>query len=97
MERVCAPQSSPAKSPQSYPTDWLVYDEMSRGHRMVVIRCCSLVTPLTAAIFAGCAKLPFPGMEKLAEQSASAKSGTARSPSTGMDVWMTINGNSGFK
>lgn len=97
LERVCAPQSSPAKLPQSYPTDWLVYDEMSRGHRMVIIRCCSLVTPLTAAIFAGCAKLPFPGLETPAEQSASANSGAVRSPSTGVGVWMTINGNAGFK
>lgn len=64
---------------------------------MVIIRCCSLVTPLTAAIFAGCAKLPFPGLEKPAEQSASSKSGAVRSPSTGVDVWMTINGNAGFK
>lgn len=64
---------------------------------MVVIRCCSLVTPLTAAIFAGCAKLPFPGLEKPAEQSASAKSGVAQSPGAGVDVWLTINGNAGLK
>lgn len=70
---VSAPQSSPGQTPQRYPTEWLVYDEMSRGHRMVVIRCCSLVTPLAAAIFAGGAKLPFPALENPAEHRQSAR------------------------
>uniref|UniRef100_H3CDI3 RNA helicase n=1 Tax=Tetraodon nigroviridis TaxID=99883 RepID=H3CDI3_TETNG len=70
LKEVGRPQSSPAQSPQNYPTEWLVYDEMSRGHRMVVTRCCSLVTPITAAIFAGCAKLPFPALEQPAEHRA---------------------------
>lgn len=78
-----APQSSPAKSPQNYPTEWLVYDEMSRGHRMVIIRCCSLVTPITAAIFAGCAKLPFPALENPAEHRATGKSVAVTSTSNG--------------
>eukprot|EP00066_Takifugu_rubripes_P013439 XP_011602705.1 PREDICTED: probable ATP-dependent RNA helicase YTHDC2 [Takifugu rubripes] len=60
-------EGNPAKTPQKYPTEWLVYDEMSRGHRMVIIRCCSMVTPITAAIFAGCAKLPFPALQEAAE------------------------------
>uniref|UniRef100_A0A3Q3E053 RNA helicase n=1 Tax=Hippocampus comes TaxID=109280 RepID=A0A3Q3E053_HIPCM len=39
--------------PQGLPTDWLVYDEMSRGHRIASVRCCTLVTAITVAIFAG--------------------------------------------
>lgn len=31
---------------------------MSRGHRMASVRCCSLVTSVTVAIFGGCARLP---------------------------------------
>lgn len=40
---------------------------------MVIIRCCSLVTPITAAIFAGCAKLPFPALQDAAEQRSAGK------------------------
>lgn len=42
---------------QALPTDWMIYDEMSRGHRMVSVRCCTLVTSITVAIFGGCARL----------------------------------------
>ncbi|XP_038148771.1 3'-5' RNA helicase YTHDC2 isoform X1 [Cyprinodon tularosa] len=38
---------------QSLPTDWLIYDEMSRGHRVASVRCCSVVTAITVAVFAG--------------------------------------------
>ncbi|KAM9841444.1 3'-5' RNA helicase YTHDC2 [Aulostomus maculatus] len=48
-------ENSSAKSVPALPTDWLIYDEMMRGHRMASIRCCSLVTPVTIAIFGGCA------------------------------------------
>uniref|UniRef100_A0AAX7VNT3 RNA helicase n=1 Tax=Astatotilapia calliptera TaxID=8154 RepID=A0AAX7VNT3_ASTCA len=42
---------------QALPTDWMIYDEMSRGHRMVTVRCCTLVTSITVAIFGGCSRL----------------------------------------
>ncbi|XP_042365751.1 3'-5' RNA helicase YTHDC2 isoform X2 [Plectropomus leopardus] len=61
---------SPAKSAQALPTDWLIYDEMSQGHRMASVRCCSLVTPITVAIFAGCAKLPSPALQEPAVHNA---------------------------
>lgn len=48
---------------QGLPTDWLIYDEMSRGHRMASVRCCSVVTPITVALFGGCAKLPTPMLQ----------------------------------
>uniref|UniRef100_A0A8C6KD67 RNA helicase n=1 Tax=Nothobranchius furzeri TaxID=105023 RepID=A0A8C6KD67_NOTFU len=41
------------ESAKTLPTDWLIYDEMSRGHRMASVRCCTLVTSITIAIFAG--------------------------------------------
>ncbi|XP_068608854.1 3'-5' RNA helicase YTHDC2 [Brachionichthys hirsutus] len=53
-----------AAAVQACPTDWLIYDEMSRGHRMVSVRCCSVVTPITVAIFGGCAKLPTSALQQ---------------------------------
>lgn len=50
-------ESTSVKAPQTLPTDWLIYDEMSRGNRMASVRCCSVVTPFTIAIFGGSAKL----------------------------------------
>ncbi|RVE55546.1 hypothetical protein OJAV_G00235200 [Oryzias javanicus] len=47
-----------AENELALPTDWLIYDEMSRGHRMARVRCCSLVTSITVAIFGGRARLP---------------------------------------
>ncbi|NXH12914.1 YTDC2 helicase, partial [Bucco capensis] len=42
---------------QALPTDWLIYDEMLRAPRIANIRCCSLVTPGTVALFCGPARL----------------------------------------
>ncbi|XP_059214340.1 3'-5' RNA helicase YTHDC2 isoform X2 [Centropristis striata] len=61
-------ENSPAKSAQTFPTDWLIYDEMSRGHRMASVRCCSMMTPITVAIFGGCAKLPSSALQEPALQ-----------------------------
>ncbi|CAL8280780.1 unnamed protein product [Lota lota] len=47
-----------AQSVQTLPTDWVIYDELFEVDRSTTIRCCSLVTPITVAIFGGCAKLP---------------------------------------
>ncbi|KAK5851607.1 hypothetical protein PBY51_023149 [Eleginops maclovinus] len=65
-------ENGPSKSsPQALPTDWLIYDEMSRGHRMASVRCCSMVTPITVAIFGGCAKLPSSALQQPPSQRAS--------------------------
>ncbi|KAL3867100.1 hypothetical protein ACJMK2_044331 [Sinanodonta woodiana] len=39
-------------------SDWLLYEEMTRFNKMAFIRTCTLVSPITVAIFAGPAKLP---------------------------------------
>ncbi|XP_029300796.1 3'-5' RNA helicase YTHDC2 isoform X2 [Cottoperca gobio] len=59
-------ENSPAKS--ALPTDWLIYDEMSRGHRMASVRCCSMITAITVAVFGGCAKLPSSALQEPAVQ-----------------------------
>ncbi|XP_072227665.1 3'-5' RNA helicase YTHDC2 isoform X2 [Leuresthes tenuis] len=61
-------ENSQSRSAQALPTDWLIYDEMSRGHRMASVRCCSLVTSITIAIFGGCAKLPCSALHEAAAQ-----------------------------
>lgn len=66
LNRSQLKENGPSRSPpQALPTDWLIYDEMSRGHRMASVRCCSMVTPITVAIFGGCAKLPSSALQEL--------------------------------
>ncbi|XP_061379470.1 3'-5' RNA helicase YTHDC2-like [Danaus plexippus] len=45
--------SGSQKSVQSLPTDWVVFEEISRVGRFCFIRCNTLVTPLTVALFGG--------------------------------------------
>ncbi|XP_030579929.1 3'-5' RNA helicase YTHDC2 [Archocentrus centrarchus] len=56
LSQVQFKENSQTRTTQALPTDWLIYDEMCRGHRMASVRCCSLVTPITIAIFGGCAR-----------------------------------------
>ncbi|XP_039614869.1 3'-5' RNA helicase YTHDC2 [Polypterus senegalus] len=58
------PENGQATAIQSLPTDWLIYDEMIRSHRIASIRCCSVVTPFTVAIFGGTAKLPSTALQE---------------------------------
>ncbi|KAM4810289.1 3'-5' RNA helicase YTHDC2 [Rhinophrynus dorsalis] len=52
------PANGQAAAIQAIPTNWLIYDEMTRAHRIANIRCCSVVTPVTTLIFSGPARLP---------------------------------------
>lgn len=58
---------------QALPTDWMIYDEMSRGHRMVTVRCCTLVTSITVAIFGGCSRLHSSALHEPAVQKTNGK------------------------
>ncbi|XDV21536.1 hypothetical protein PO909_026624 [Leuciscus waleckii] len=58
------PANGQAAAVESLPCDWLIYDEMTRAHRIASVRCCSVVTPLTVAIFGGCAKLPSSALQE---------------------------------
>ncbi|XP_041816133.1 3'-5' RNA helicase YTHDC2-like isoform X2 [Chelmon rostratus] len=69
-------QSQVKENSPAYPTDWLIYDEMVRGHRMASVRCCSMVTPITVAIFGGCAKLPRSALQEPAVQKDSPLDGS---------------------
>lgn len=52
------PANGQATAIQALPTDWLIFDEMTRAHRIANIRCCSVVTPVTVSLFCGPARLP---------------------------------------
>lgn len=52
------PANGQAAAIQALPTDWLIYDEMTRAHKTANIRCCSVVTPVTVSLFCGPARLP---------------------------------------
>nr|KAG5703112.1 hypothetical protein BaRGS_012174 [Batillaria attramentaria] len=46
-------KKSHSKAIQALPCDWLVYEEMTRMERLGLVRCCTLVSPITIVIFAG--------------------------------------------
>lgn len=52
------PANGQAAAIQALPTEWLIFDEMTRAHRIANIRCCSVVTPVTVSLFCGPARLP---------------------------------------
>ncbi|XP_061225114.1 3'-5' RNA helicase YTHDC2 isoform X2 [Neopsephotus bourkii] len=52
------PANGQAAAIQALPTDWVIFDEMTRAHRIANIRCCSVVTPITVSLFCGPARLP---------------------------------------
>ncbi|KAJ7384544.1 3'-5' RNA helicase ythdc2 [Desmophyllum pertusum] len=42
-----------AKSISKLPSDWLIYEEMSRLYTTVTVKCCTLVSPITVSLFTG--------------------------------------------
>ncbi|KAF3848628.1 hypothetical protein F7725_015125 [Dissostichus mawsoni] len=74
--------------PPGPPTDWLIYDEMSRGHRMASVRCCSMVTPITVAIFGGCAKLPSSALQEPSAREENSDSETEELSEFSLDDWL---------
>ncbi|XP_030006007.1 3'-5' RNA helicase YTHDC2 isoform X3 [Sphaeramia orbicularis] len=68
LSQIHLKEVSPATAAQALPTDWLLYDEMRRGHRMASVRCCSLVTHITVAIFSGGVKLPSSALNPAAQR-----------------------------
>ncbi|XP_029921977.1 3'-5' RNA helicase YTHDC2 isoform X2 [Myripristis murdjan] len=68
-------------SVQALPTNWLIYDEMTQGHRIARVRCCSIVTPITVAIFGGCANTPPSALEESAVYKDSAPNDSSDSDS----------------
>ncbi|KAL0870333.1 hypothetical protein ABMA27_005350 [Loxostege sticticalis] len=57
LHRGGGPASAKA-AVRDLPADWVAFEEISRAGRFCFIRCCTLVTPLTVALFGGPLRLP---------------------------------------
>ncbi|KAK3929267.1 3'-5' RNA helicase YTHDC2 [Frankliniella fusca] len=44
--------------PEKLPTDWIVYEEMNRTGKLCQIRMCTIISPITIALFTGPIRLP---------------------------------------
>lgn len=53
-----------AKVVSSLPCDWLIYEEMTRTGHIAQAECCTLVSPITVALFAGPARLPLDALHE---------------------------------
>ncbi|XP_033121798.1 3'-5' RNA helicase YTHDC2-like [Anneissia japonica] len=71
----------------SLPTDWLMYEELTRVNHLTSVRCLTLMTPITVALFAGPARLPHDAFvvaeENLIQQYCGQAGGGAASSSEG--------------
>ncbi|CAL9682575.1 unnamed protein product [Knipowitschia caucasica] len=88
-------ESTSSKGEPALPTDWLIYDEMSRGQRMASVRCCSMVTPATVAVFGGGAKLPISALPEPAPLKDASANDTSDSDSEDLaemklDDWLVF-------
>ena len=53
-----AVKKTSSQSGEALPTEWLICEEIRRGEKVASVRCCSLVTSITVALFGGCASFP---------------------------------------
>ncbi|GAB6019416.1 3'-5' RNA helicase ythdc2 [Chamberlinius hualienensis] len=49
---------------ENLPADWLIYEELSRSEYWGLARCCTLVSPITVALFAGPSRLPLDALSE---------------------------------
>ena len=49
---------------QTLPSDWLVYEEISRSGQFCHAPCCTVVSPITVAVFAGPARMPLDAVKE---------------------------------
>ncbi|XP_045484287.1 3'-5' RNA helicase YTHDC2 [Pieris rapae] len=91
--------SGSQKSVQSLPTDWVVFEEISRVGRFCFIRCNTLVTPLTVALFSGPLRLPSgaltqranpPGLSSDSDSEADENNSSPDTAVLTLDDWMAF-------
>ncbi|XP_038221277.1 3'-5' RNA helicase YTHDC2-like [Zerene cesonia] len=91
--------SGSQKSVQSLPTDWVVFEEISRVGRFCFIRCNTLVTPLTVALFSGPLRLPAgaltqranpPGLSSDSDSEADENNSSPDTAVLTLDDWMAF-------
>ncbi|CAK1542369.1 unnamed protein product [Leptosia nina] len=91
--------SGSQKSVQNLPTDWVVFEEISRVGRFCFIRCNTLVTPLTVALFGGPLRLPagaltqranLPGLSSDSDSEADESNSSPDMAVLTLDDWMAF-------
>ncbi|CAG5059084.1 unnamed protein product [Parnassius apollo] len=91
--------SGSQKSVQNLPTDWVVFEEISRAGRFCFIRCNTLVTPLTVALFGGPLRLPAgaltqranpPGISSDSDSEAEENNSSPATAVLTLDDWMAF-------
>lgn len=87
------------KSVQNLPTDWVVFEEISRAGRFCFIRCNTLITPLTVALFGGPLRLPPgaltqranpPGLSSDSDSEADENNSSPDTAVLTLDEWMAF-------
>lgn len=85
------------KSVTNLPTDWVIFEEISRAGRFCFIRCCTLVTPLTVALFSGPIRLSNsaltqranpPGLSSDSDSEADENNSSPDTAGITLDDWM---------
>ena len=56
-DKILSAQSRHQQIVQQLPTDWLLYEEMTRTHLLSQIKSCTAVSAVTVALFAGPGKV----------------------------------------
>lgn len=87
------------KSVQNLPTDWVIFEEISRAGRFCFIRCNTLVTPLNVALFGGPLRLPAgaltqranpPGLSSDSDSEADENNSSPDTAVLTLDDWMAF-------
>jgi len=58
---------------EALPSDWLVYEKISRSGKFYYAHCCTVVSPITVALFAGPARMPLDAVPKAESKCNSVK------------------------
>lgn len=89
--------SSYAAAVAALPSDWLLYEEMNRVGRVCRIQTCTVVSPLTVAIFAGPSRLPLdavldndPVLEEIDSDSDEETVPEGKTAMLKLDDWLTF-------
>ncbi|XP_028912181.1 3'-5' RNA helicase YTHDC2 isoform X2 [Ornithorhynchus anatinus] len=99
--RKIPPANGHIKSVQALPTDWLIFDEVTRACKIASISCCTAVSPITITLFSGPMRLasnafqePLPFADTISNDNSSESEAEDRSTaalaSLRLDEWLNF-------